>query len=408
MNVQCPSCGSNEAVRETDTCDTFFDSSWYFLRYFSKPESLTEAPLDGANLQPVYCYVGGKEHAALHLFYARFITHFLQSKGHIHFKEPFRTLLMQAIVKGRTYKLNGKYISAEEAKKSTGVEVNFEKMSKSKGTGVNPDDLVAEFGSDAVRWTMMSVGNPESERLWDDNEKEFGPSLIFFHRILLTIEEFIAAKNGVAKMKILEPDVYSSTVSKLTNSIDQQVFNVLYSLSSSYQIRNGTSTIHKLINSLRANMRNNVVLSPEFERGLASLLVMISPFVPCFAAECWQAFTHVIGDNNELNQYGFDCTKNVYEQGWPKVMNPDFKYIIRFTFRDANGKEQECSRIKVPLRELANWKEEEIRHLLRQFDQEIEWIDIVKHCSVVVRVKNENTTRQMLNESGFELAKQYN
>lgn len=374
------------------------------MRYFGLPDE--ERPFDGANLQPVYCYVGGKEHAALHLFYARFITHFLYSKGFIGFKEPFRTLLMQAIVKGRTYKLNGKYVSSEEAAKSgsANVEVTFEKMSKSKGTGVNPDDLVVQFGADAVRWTMMSVGNPESERLWDDNEKEFGPTVVFFHRILLTIEEFIAAKKGSAKLKTLSERDYEKAIEKLSTSIDQQVFNILYSLSSSYQIRNGTSTIHKLTNSLRSNMNNNVILSAEFERGLASLLVMISPFVPYFAAECWQAFTQTIGEENRLAQFGFDSAKGVYEQDWPKVMNPEHRYIIRFTYRDETGKEQECSRIKVPLRQLGSWKEDEIRHLLSPFEEEIEWIDIVKHCSVVVRVRDEHATRQLLGESQFEVA----
>lgn len=421
LKTECPSCGSPDAHRETDTCDTFFDSSWYFLRYFGRPAS--DRPFaDGASLQPVYCYVGGKEHAALHLFYARFITHFLYSKGFIGFREPFRTLLMQAIVKGRTYRLNGRYISAEEAARhvqsSSGgrgeeLEVTFEKMSKSKGTGVNPDELVAEYGADAVRWTMTSVGNPESERLWADNEKEFGPTLVFFHRILLTIEEFIAAKRGEAKLKTLAEADYRKAVEKLSASTDQQVFNVLYSLASSYQIRNGTTTIHRLTNSLRANMNNNVVLSAEFERGLASLLVMISPFVPCFAAECWQAFTQAIGkeeeeEENRLARFGFDTTKNVYEQAWPRVMNPEHRYIVRFTYRDEAGKEQECSRITVPLRQLGSWSEEEIRHLLAPFEEEIEWIDIVKHCSVVVRVRDEQAARQLLGESQFEVVQQVN
>jgi len=178
---------------------------------------------------------------------------------------------------------------------------------------------------------------------------------------------------------------------------------VLFNINSSYQVRNGTTSIHKLLNLLRSNINNDIVLSTEFERGLASLLVMISPIVPCFAAECWNAFAQLIGESHILAQYGFDLNKPVYEQMWPKVIDPEFKYIIRFTYRDAKGKEQECQRIRVPLRELGSWSESEIRQLLGPLAEECEWINIVKHCSVVVRIKNEFTVRQLLSESQFEL-----
>ena len=342
--------------------------------------------------------MGGKEHAALHLFYARFITHFLKSKGFIDFEEPFRTLLMQAIVKAKTYKQNGKYITAQEAEGCENVEVTYEKMSKSKGTGVNPDLLVDQYGSDALRWTIVSVGNPESERLWDNNEKEFGPSLIFFHRLMLTIEEYNSAKNGSRKIKILEEDAYNKALTDLQNKIDHCVFNVLYSLCSSYQIRNGTSTIHKLINALRSNIQNNIVLSDQFERGLASLLVILTPFIPCFTSECWEE----LGNQNKhrTNSNGFDYKKPVYEQKWPSVMNPDFPYIVRFTCRNENGKEEEVARIKIPLKELGSWKEDEVRTLLGLSD-ETEWIEIVKNCSVVVRVKNVSAIEKLLEKSKY-------
>ncbi|OTF69990.1 mitochondrial leucine-tRNA ligase-like protein [Euroglyphus maynei] len=112
---------------------------------------------------------------------------------------------MQAIVKARTYKLNGKYITAEEAKDRKDVEITFEKMSKSKGTGVDPDLLVQRYSSDAVRWTIVSIGNPESERLWDDEEKEFGPTFVFFHRLLLTMEEYLAIKRVIRYETVHHP-----------------------------------------------------------------------------------------------------------------------------------------------------------------------------------------------------------
>lgn len=384
IETTCPQCHS-KATRETDTFDTFFDSSWYFLRYYGQP--CDHKPF--GDVAPVYCYIGGKEHAALHLFYARFITHFLHSKNLIQFKEPFTTLLMQAIVKGRTYKLNGKYISQEEAENAENVEVSYEKMSKSKGTGVNPDLLVEQYGSDAVRWTMTSVGNPESERLWNTNESEFGPTLVFFHRILLTIEEYIKAKKGQAKLKSLSETNQDKLLNKLNQSIDESVFNVLYSLTSSYQIRNGTTSIHKLINALRSNINNPIVLSPVFERGLGSLLILISPFTPCFAEECWQAYVESVTDSQYLkDKFNLDLSKKLCEQVWPKPINPEFTYIVRITYRNENGREKEYKRLRIPMKSLKTWSESEIQSLMDISNDQIEWIDIVKHCSIVVRLKH--------------------
>ncbi|KAH7643548.1 class-I aminoacyl-tRNA synthetase [Dermatophagoides farinae] len=387
LSVECPKC-KTDAIRETDTCDTFFDSSWYFLRYFTKPSD--RKPFDKIRLRPVDCYIGGKEHSALHLFYARFITHFLQSKGYLEFREPFHTLLMQAIVKARTYKLNGKYITAMEAEDRKDVEVTFEKMSKSKGTGIDPDLLVQQYSSDAVRWTILSVGNPESERLWDSEEKEFGPTFVFFHRILLTIEEYLAVKCGQLKTKPLDAGKYDEIIKDFSKQTDHHIFNVLYSICSSYQIRNGTSTIHKLINLLRANIRNDIVHTKEYERALASLIIMLSPFVPCFASECWQAFTSQLKANEYCKSYGFDYSKNVVEQKWPKIIDSNFMYIVRFTCRNENGREEEKKRIKIPLKLLQSWSVNEIRNLFKSIDEHIEWIEIVKNCSIVIRLKNQS------------------
>lgn len=398
LKVKCPQCQSPNGTRETDTCDTFFDSSWYFLRYFAEPYD--SKPFDKFNLRAVDCYVGGKEHSALHLFYARFITHFLHSKGYLNFKEPFHTLLMQAIVKARTYKLNGKYISSEEAMGNDNVKVSFEKMSKSKGTGVDPDYLIEKFSYDAVRWTIISVGNPESERLWDTEEKEFGPTFVFFHRILLTIEEYLAAKNGKLKIKNLEQSEFEIQLSKFNKTTDNLVFNILFSIFASYQIRNGTSSIHKLINLLRSNINNNIVLTKEYERALASLIIMLVPFVPCFSSECWQEFTsNILEKNNECSQlYGFNYNENVLQQKWPKIIDPNFLYIVRFTFRNEKGREEEYKRIKIPLKLLGSWNEDEILNLFKSINKQIEWIEIVKNCSIIIRLKSKNVEIPMRNE----------
>lgn len=183
----CPSCGRSDAHRETDTMDTFVDSSWYFLRYTdaNNPTEMFNKEL-AAQLAPVDLYVGGKEHAVLHLYYARFVSHFLHHIGLVGQPEPFRRLLVQGMVMGRSYRVKGtgKYVTANEvkvvnAKKNqaeelaTGEAVTmlWEKMSKSKQNGVEPLDVIRELGTDTLRMIMLADVAPTSHRNWSDASK---------------------------------------------------------------------------------------------------------------------------------------------------------------------------------------------------------------------------------------------
>lgn len=177
----CPNC-QRPARRETDTMDTFVDSSWYFLRFLDPHNSGAMFDPELAHKQmPVDLYIGGKEHAELHLYYARFIGHFLHSQHLLPQPEPFKRLLVQGMVMGRSFKQRetGKYLSEHEvevvdAKKNKAVEIGtgkpvtmaWEKMSKSKMNGVDPAAIIGEYGCDTTRLFILGNVAPVSHRNW--------------------------------------------------------------------------------------------------------------------------------------------------------------------------------------------------------------------------------------------------
>lgn len=185
VKCKCPSCHGT-AERETDTMDTFVDSSWYYYRFLDPHNK--EMPFDKnkfKDLLPVSIYIGGKEHAVLHLYYARFMSYFFNSLGWTDNKEPFKKLLVQGMVMGKSYKLKstGKYIPENEVEligkkykeKGTGepLIVDWEKMSKSKYNGVNPESLLTTYGCDTTRLFMLSDVAPPTSRHWSNSSMSF-------------------------------------------------------------------------------------------------------------------------------------------------------------------------------------------------------------------------------------------
>ena len=177
--VDCPTCGG-AARRETDTLDTFVNSSWYFIRFASQPE---DAPFDRAEAEqwlPVDHYIGGVEHAILHLLYARFWTRALERIGKLSVKEPFKGLFTQGMVTHETYRAgDGSWLSPDEVRREgddwihvdSGQKVDIgriEKMSKSKKNTVDPEPILDRYGADAVRWFMLSDSPPERDLEWSE------------------------------------------------------------------------------------------------------------------------------------------------------------------------------------------------------------------------------------------------
>lgn len=169
LHTTCPSCGG-PGLRESDTLDTFVDSSWYYLRYIDSKNSSEICNSDLAKKwTPVNVYVGGIEHAILHLLYSRFIHKVLRDQGIVSCNEPFYRLLTQGLVLGPTYKINGRYLSPDEAKDQEGVEIKFEKMSKSKKNGVSPEVIREEWGADTLRLSVLFAAPSEKEIEWNGN-----------------------------------------------------------------------------------------------------------------------------------------------------------------------------------------------------------------------------------------------
>ncbi|KAL4492538.1 hypothetical protein ABPG72_007651 [Tetrahymena utriculariae] len=175
VECKCHVCGNNKAKRETDTLDTFVDSSWYFLRF---PDSKNSLQIFDSNVikywAPVDLYIGGMEHAILHLLYARFIHKFLHKQEFVpSHKEPFKQLIVQGLVKSKSYRLkqSGHYLYPQEAQKyaEDELDIKIEKMSKSKNNGINPLEEIEKFGADCLRMTLLFYGPNEKDIAWDGN-----------------------------------------------------------------------------------------------------------------------------------------------------------------------------------------------------------------------------------------------
>jgi leucyl-tRNA synthetase len=308
VNVPCPSCGT-PAKRETDTMDTFMDSSWYFLRY---PDASNEDKVfDTAKTNdwmPVDQYVGGIEHAILHLLYSRFFTKVLRDRGLINCDEPFKRLLTQGMVQAMAYKnpVTGKYIPSAEVDATnpkdpeTGeaLEVFYEKMSKSKYNGVDPLQVMEKYGVDTARMFILFKAPPEKDLEWDDADVE--GQFRFLNRVWRLVTEF-ALLPSATPGQAGEKEVLSKPEQDLRRAIHVAIKEVSEDLEGDYQFNTAVSEMMKLNNALTDAKCKD---SPIYAEGISTLILLLAPFSPHIADELW----HLIGNS-----------ESVHTQTWPIV-----------------------------------------------------------------------------------------
>jgi leucyl-tRNA synthetase len=285
VNVKCPKCGG-PARRETDTMDTFVDSSWYFLR-FCDPKN-TELPFDpaaAAYWMPADFYSGGVEHAILHLLYSRFFTRVLRDVGLVTFSEPFKRLLTQGM-----------------------VLKNGAVMSKSKGNVVDPDDMVAKYGADALRLYVMFVAPPEKEVEWSDSGLE--ASFRFLVRVWRIVDHWAETIGGEG-IPACGPDC-TDAERALRRRTHDTIRHVTIDIEERMHLNTAVSSLMELVNELYSFSEGTARGAPSrgeppvgrierpqtiavLREAIDALVVMISPFAPHTAEELWHMLGHVDG-----------------------------------------------------------------------------------------------------------------
>jgi leucyl-tRNA synthetase len=300
-HVACPNCGG-KATRETDTMDTFVDSSWYFARFTAPHATEPTIPAIADKWLPVDQYIGGVEHAILHLLYSRFFTRAMSKTGHLDLDEPFRGLFTQGMVTHETYRnAAGEWLSpgdvtvetidnVRQAKLlSTGEPVtigSIEKMSKSKKNVVDPDEIVATYGADTARWFMLSDSPPERDVQWTEAGVEGAGR--FLQRIWKLVADSLALRdrptNGsTADAGVLElRKLAHRTVDSVGREIEGLRFN--RAVAQIYELANGLQRFAQSAgDSLSAPQRE------AFSEGIERLVQLVAPMMPHLAETCWQA-----------------------------------------------------------------------------------------------------------------------
>lgn len=326
VNTTCPSCGSTHAKRDTDTMDTFMDSSWYFFRY-TDPKN-TELPFSkemATKNMPINMYIGGVEHAILHLLYSRFILKFLGSIGmwesSLEFKnEPIKQLVTQGMVHGKTFKdpKTGRCLKPDEIKQFSDPLISFEKMSKSKYNGADPSQCIEKYGADATRAHMLFLA-PISDILnWNEEQiagvdrwlrkvMQLGKS-IETHSSHTPSASSETYNNIELNGKVYESIRFNETEFNLFEAVQKTIAQVTKSIENDLSFNTIISDYMKLTNTIIAAEKSSECSSDLLVDSYTKLLVIMSPVTPATSEECWESFQ------------ALDTSKtwgSIFAQRWP-------------------------------------------------------------------------------------------
>ncbi|MCP3888269.1 MAG: leucine--tRNA ligase [Desulfobulbaceae bacterium] len=324
----CPACGG-KAKRETDTMDTFMESSWYFARFACPRHDKT--PLDQSKASywlPVDQYIGGVEHAILHLLYSRFFTKVLRDLGHLDIDEPFTNLLTQGMV----------------IKDGT-------KMSKSKGNVVDPNDLIQEYGADTVRLFSLFAAPPERDLEWSSQGVE-GSS-----RFLNRVFRLISANKDLLDCSVEIPDDLSEVGKNLHRKTHQTIKRVSENIEHNFHFNTAISAMMELFNVLNTSLGDDGKAGIEpgvAKEAVSILLTLLSPMVPHFTSEMWEE----IGNSSSIE-----------DVAWPDYDPEAAKEDLLTIVIQVNGKVR--SRVQVP----ADITDDELKELALNDNSTLKFID---------------------------------
>ena len=318
--TKCPETGM-KAIRETDTLDTFVDSSWYFLRFCSPTDNERPFNVDEANYwMPVDQYIGGVEHAILHLLYSRFFTLALQDEFKLKISEPFENLFTQGMVCHPTFKTeDGKWVFPKDVLEKDGSYFldNKEKvskgdsqaMSKSKKNIVDPDDIIKIYGADAVRWFILSDSPPDRDIQWSDSGIQ--GAFKYIQKIWRVCEK-------VKIYKQEKKEVENNFLTK-TNLLIKEISECI----EKFHINVAVAKLYIFLNNLNEEIDKKILNENDIINSYKKYLIIISIFIPHIANECWEKITK----KNDLTA-----------QEWPKIednliKNDHFDIVIQINGR---------------------------------------------------------------------------
>ena len=296
-NTTCPKCGK-PARRETDTMDTFVDSSWYFLR-FCTPDADEPFETDVVNeWMPVNQYIGGVEHAILHLLYARFFTRALKKVGRTNIEEPFEGLFTQGMVNHVTYKdTDGEWVFPELIRKKddgslfrsdSGLSVSegrVEKMSKSKRNVVDPDDIIDQYGADTARWFVLSDSPPERDLLW--TEAGIEGAWRFVQRIYRMVEEPSVA---LAPVDSTVPEGVEGPALDLRKATHKTIKGVTADIENLH-FNKAVARLYEFANAI-SGAKAADGMAEVLREATETLILLVGPAMPHLAEEMWAKLGH--------------------------------------------------------------------------------------------------------------------